>query len=85
MHYRLETVLSVASLFNLNTINSRAMRSVEVIIVDNKKVSCDGHSTSSRHPLVYLNMGEKDHIICPYCSRCFSMQKDDSNSEKHNS
>lgn len=47
------------------------MKPVEVVIVKSKQVSCDGTKDSSTHPLVYLNMGEKDGVVCPYCSKYF--------------
>jgi len=50
--------------------------SFEVVHVNSKKVSCDGNGGASSHPLVYLNMGEKDHVICPYCSKYFQISKD---------
>lgn len=52
----------------INTKNSP----LEILHVDSKKVSCDGFGT---HPLVYLNMGKKDSITCPYCSRFFTIEK----------
>lgn len=51
------------------------MGPVEIVFVDSKKVSCDGTKGLSSHPLVYLNMGEKDHVICPYCSKHFTTKK----------
>ncbi len=59
------------------------MGSVEVVVVDSKKVTCDGTnytpvdalSHSSGHPLVYLNMGTKDSVTCPYCSKYFTIKK----------
>jgi uncharacterized Zn-finger protein len=51
------------------------MGPVEVVVVDNKKVSCDGSSSQSNHPLIYLNMGEKDNVVCPYCSKYFTTKK----------
>ncbi len=39
--------------------------------VDSKTVSCDGGNGSSGHPHVYLNIGDKNKISCPYCSRLF--------------
>jgi len=52
---------------------------LEVIAVDNKKISCDGsihnHFSASKHPLVYLNMGEKDFVVCPYCSKYFTTKE----------
>lgn len=50
------------------------MGPVEVVVVDNKKISCDGGSGASNHPLVYLNMGKEDHITCPYCSKYFTLK-----------
>jgi uncharacterized Zn-finger protein len=47
----------------------------EVLHVNSKKVSCEGGSGASSHPLVYLNMGDKEHVSCPYCSKCFTIQK----------
>jgi uncharacterized Zn-finger protein len=51
------------------------MGPVEVVVVGSKKVSCDGSSSQSSHPLVYLNMGEKDNVVCPYCSKYFTTKK----------
>ena len=45
---------------------------LETLHVDSKKVSCDGAGT---HPLVYLNMGNKDSVTCPYCSKFFTIEK----------
>ncbi|MFT6106498.1 MAG: putative Zn-finger protein [Rickettsiales bacterium] len=53
------------------------MGPVEVIIVDEKKLRCDGEKGSSKHPLIYLNMGEKNYITCPYCNRYFKLRTDD--------
>ena len=48
---------------------------LEILRVNSKKVSCDGGSGSSNHPLVYLNMGKNDYVICPYCSKSFTTKK----------
>ncbi|MFT6076911.1 MAG: putative Zn-finger protein [Myxococcota bacterium] len=53
------------------------MGPVEVVVVDDKKISCNGDKGSSNHPLVYLNMGAKNDIVCPYCSRYFKLRADD--------
>ncbi len=52
---------------------------VEVIHVTTKKVSCDGGRGSFGHPLVYLNMGQKNHATCPYCSKFFTIEPKNSN------
>ena len=50
------------------------MKPVEVVIVNSKQVSCDGTKDSSTHPLIYLNMGEKEGVVCPYCSKYFVLK-----------
>ena len=45
----------------------------EVLHVKSKKVSCDGSKSASSHPLVYLNMGDNDYVVCPYCSKYFTI------------
>jgi uncharacterized Zn-finger protein len=54
----------------------------EVLHVKSKKVSCEGSKGSSTHPLVYLDMGDKDQITCPYCSKYFTTLKDVPNQKK---
>ncbi len=36
-----------------------------------KEFNCIGVSPPGDHPHVYLNMGEIDTILCPYCSTLF--------------
>ena len=43
----------------------------ETIESESKQVSCNGDGGPLGHPLVYLNMGEKDWVECPYCDRKF--------------
>lgn len=47
------------------------MEALQIIKTNSKKVSCEGNNTNKAlgHPRIFLNMGEKDHIDCPYCSR----------------
>lgn len=51
----------------------------EILHVNSKKVSCDGSRNDqeniSGHPLVYLNMGKENFVICPYCSKYFTIKK----------
>ena len=42
-------------------------------IVSSKKVSCDGGGGALGHPKVYLEMGDENKIICPYCSKLFKI------------
>lgn len=43
----------------------------ETIYVNDKRVACDGGGGALGHPRVFLEMGEKDDVVCPYCSRHF--------------
>ena len=44
-----------------------------VEFVNSKKVSCDGGGGALGHPKVYLEMGDENEIICPYCSKLFKI------------
>ena len=45
----------------------------EVVHTNQTRVSCDGPE-HGRHPRIYLNMGDDDHVVCPYCSRTFVLK-----------
>ncbi len=55
-------------------------KNFENSLVNSKKISCDGGSLSSKHPLIFLNFGNNESITCPYCGKVFSQEK----SSKHN-
>ncbi len=44
----------------------------ETVESDSIEVSCDGGGALG-HPRVYLNMGEKGEVECPYCDRKFTL------------
>lgn len=57
----------------------------ETIEVENTEVRCDGGPGNSRrenlggsdplgHPTVFLNMGVKGWVECPYCDRKFILK-----------
>ena len=50
------------------------MPEIETIEVESKRVGCDGGGTLG-HPLVYLEMGEKTQVVCPYCSRTYRLKE----------
>jgi uncharacterized Zn-finger protein len=43
----------------------------EVIIVQSKRVACDGGGGALGHPLVYMEMGDQGFVECGYCDRRF--------------
>ena len=47
----------------------------EVIETDSKQVACGGGGGALGHPKVYLEMGEKSEITCPYCSRPYVLKE----------
>jgi len=46
----------------------------EIIEVDDTRVSCDGGGGVLGHPLVYLEMGDENFVVCPYCDRKFVLR-----------
>ncbi|MFC4271855.1 zinc-finger domain-containing protein [Sneathiella chungangensis] len=50
------------------------MQAFETIEVDSPKVACDGGKGPLGHPRVFLNMGDKDKVECPYCSRLYVLK-----------
>lgn len=57
---------------NSKVIKKTNSRVTEVLHVTSKKVFCDGGKLDMGHPRVYLNMGDKDYVTCPYCSKIFT-------------
>ena len=47
---------------------------LETIEVEDKVVACDGGNGPLGHPRVYLNMGDKSAIDCPYCGRHYVLK-----------
>ncbi len=48
----------------------------EIVIVKEKKVSCEGAEYPYDHPKIYLEISSKEgQVECPYCSRVFKVQK----------
>lgn len=44
---------------------------VEIIEIGSKEFECIGAKPPFDHPHVYLEMGNDDEIICPYCSTLY--------------
>ena len=52
------------------------MQPCETIEVKSREIACDGGEGVLGHPLVFLNMGQKTEIDCPYCGRKFVLAAD---------
>ena len=52
--------------------------SPEILYVNSKKVSCrgerEGFASGSGHPTIYLDMGKNESVVCPYCSKFFTIK-----------
>ncbi len=46
----------------------------ETVEVEDTVVSCEGAGGVLGHPRVFLNMGEKGWVECPYCDRKFVLK-----------
>lgn len=46
----------------------------EIIEVDGTRAICDGGGGTLGHPRVFLEMGDKDYVECPYCDRRFVLR-----------
>jgi uncharacterized Zn-finger protein len=55
----------------------------ETIKVNRHRIFCDGGGAALGHPRVFLEMGEKDHVECPYCDRRFVFDKTAAQAEHH--
>ncbi len=45
----------------------------QAVIVDPRRVYCDGGGGALGHPGVYLNIEDAGGVACPYCSRRFEL------------
>ena len=55
----------------------------ETFEVETTQVACDGDGGAGGHPRVFLNMGEKRFVECPYCDRRFVLKEGVTSSAAH--
>ena len=51
------------------------MQPLETIVIEEPVVACDGGNGPLGHPRVFLNLGEKRAIDCPYCGRHYVLKE----------
>ena len=61
---------------DLASVMNTSIEPPETIEVDQTTIACDGGGGALGHPRVFLNMGEKKEIDCPYCGRQFTLSAD---------
>ena len=57
------------------SIKSNTATTVVQINANETEVACDGGGGVLGHPLVYLPIGSKSHIVCYYCGRRFEKKQ----------
>ena len=50
------------------------MQPFETILVNTRTVACNGGGGPLGHPRVFLNLGPKHQVECPYCSRLYVLE-----------
>lgn len=53
--------------------NASSLPAPEVIVVDQKRVMCDGGGALG-HPRTWYEMGDEDFVECGYCDRRFVLR-----------
>lgn len=52
-------------------------QSNEIVTINTKTMDCDGTRDGiPGHPRIFLDMGEKTEIACPYCGKTFKYNPD---------
>lgn len=62
------------ALVEKDKMETRKTAPVETITVDSPTVACDGGGDGG-HPRVFLNMGSRHEIDCPYCGRLYVLKE----------
>jgi len=52
------------------------MDSQRITEIDGQEASCDGGGGALGHPRIYLTIGQRGEVVCPYCSRRFVLKAD---------
>ncbi len=52
-----------------------AREPLETVEVEEPVVACDGGEAALGHPRVFLNMGDRGAVDCPYCDRRFVLRQ----------
>jgi len=57
------------------TKNATTLREPETVVVDTRRVSCDGgaqkYGSANGHPKVFMDMGQANDTHCKYCGKHF--------------
>ena len=48
---------------------------LEILETESRTVACDGGGGGLGHPKVFLQIGNRNEIECPYCGRIYKYRK----------
>ena len=46
----------------------------EFVLVNTRRVSCDGGGGALGHPLVFMEIGAEGDVVCKYCDKRFVLR-----------
>ncbi len=55
----------------------------EVIVVEKRRIACDGDGGALGHPRVFLEMGTGKEVECPYCDRKYVLSPKAAEADHH--
>ncbi len=55
----------------------------EVIVVEKRRIVCDGGGGALGHPRVYLEMGTGHEVECGYCDRKYVLSREAAAADHH--
>ncbi len=55
----------------------------EVVVVEKRRIACDGEGGGLGHPRVFLEMGQSCEVECPYCDRKFVLSRQAAEADHH--
>ncbi|MDC1383674.1 zinc-finger domain-containing protein [Candidatus Puniceispirillum sp.] len=61
---------------NANRVDDNSYSPLNVTVINDERVACNGGGGPLGHPQVWLNIGTEGRIVCPYCSREFVKSTD---------
>ncbi len=59
------------------------LQTEDVVIVQSRRVMCEGSGGALGHPRIWLDMGQETSVRCKYCDRLFKLDPDTSGDHGH--
>jgi len=59
------------------------LQTEDVVIVQSRRVMCEGSGGALGHPRIWLDMGQETSVRCKYCDRLFKLDPHASGDHGH--